>query len=221
MMDCCGRHRAQVLSRRGMMRSFGLGGAALACTAVAGTAWAEEEAHAPAPVRRAAPRPRPAAPAAAPAHVTQLPGPTVVASPEPPHGCDVLLLTCMDFRLQDETVNFMEREGLRNNYDHIVLAGASLGVQTRERPDWSRAFWDHLDTAIKLHGVKKVMILDHFDCGAYKVFLGEAAVKEPKAELTAHTQRLRLLRSAINVQNAMLEVELGIMSLDGNVMSVT
>ena len=36
-----------------------------------------------------------------------------------------------------------------------------------------------------------------------------------------HDACLRLLRSAINVQNAMLEVELGIMSLDGNVMSVT
>lgn len=198
MIDCCGLHRTGPVSRRGLLRQFGLGGAAFACTAVAGTAWAEAEGHGP------------AAPTVAGAVVTA-----------PRHDCDVLLLTCMDFRLQNETATYMERQGLRDRYDHIVLAGASLGVLTQERPDWGRTFWDHLDTAIKLHAIHKVVVLDHLDCGAYKVFLGEAAVKEPAAELIAHSQRLRLLRSAINVQNAMLEVELGIMGLDGSVRQVT
>ncbi|HTI66373.1 MAG TPA: carbonic anhydrase [Caulobacteraceae bacterium] len=174
------------------MRTLGLGGAAMACTAVARPVWAEAATHAPVPAG-------------------------VVA----PHGCDVLLLTCMDFRLQNETVAYMDRRGLRDNYDHVVLAGASLGVLTQERPDWGLTFWDHLDTAIKLHGIRKVMVIDHLDCGAYKVFVGEAVMKDPAAELVAHGQRLRLLRSAINVQNAMLEVELGIMALDGTVQTVT
>lgn len=115
----------------------------------------------------------------------------------------------------------MDRRGFRDKYDHVVLAGASLGVLTDQRPEWAATFWDHLDTAISLHHVQKVMVLDHLDCGAYKLFLGEAAVRDPEAELTAHAQRLRLLRSAINQQNPMLEVELGVMAMDGTVRTIT
>ena len=40
--------------------------------------------------------------------------------------CDVLLVTCMDYRLQNEIQAYMDGRGLRDEYDHIVLAGASL-----------------------------------------------------------------------------------------------
>jgi hypothetical protein len=191
------------------MGALGLGGA----TALAGLA-SPRIAHAAA---SHAP-----APAAAPTRVAPVAVTPAQAPPAPAaHGIDVLLLTCMDFRLQNETVNYMDRRGLRDKYDHIVLAGASIGVLAEQRPEWGMVFWDHLDTAIQLHKVKKVMILDHLDCGAYKLFLGEAAVRDPANEAIAHAQRLRLLRSAINQQNSMLEVELGVMALDGSVLTVT
>lgn len=201
MMDCCGNHRH---SRRNFLRTLGLGGAVSLAGVVAQPVRAASRA---APAGHGAPAPATAAP--------------VVIAPAPAHGTDVLLLTCMDFRLQNETVTYMDRRGLRDKYDHIVLAGASLGVQIDQRPDWGRVFWDHLETALALHHITKVMVLDHLDCGAYKVFLGEAAVKTPEQEFLAHAQRLRLLRSAINQQNPMLEVELGLMGLDGNVRVVT
>ena len=205
--DCCGFHAG--LSRRGLMRALGLGGVA-AATLAPQRLWAASH---------AAPAARARASASAPAVAAAPPlAPAVV---EAPHGTDVLLLTCMDFRLQNETVNYMDRRGYRDKYDHIVLAGASIGVLTERQPGWGTVFWDHLDAAIKLHQIHKVMVIDHLDCGAYKLFLGEAAVREPAAELTAHAQRLRLLRSAINQQNAMLEVELGVMALDGTVQTVS
>jgi hypothetical protein len=34
----------------------------------------------------------------------------------------------MDLRLLDETVAFMDRLGMTKRYDHVILAGASLGV---------------------------------------------------------------------------------------------
>src|SRR5690606_27725065 len=40
---------------------------------------------------------------------------------------EALLLSCMDFRLMDEIERYMSGRGLRDKYDHIVLAGASLG----------------------------------------------------------------------------------------------
>ena len=85
---------------------------------------------------------------------------------------DSLLLTCMDYRLENEILAYMDGRGLRDNYDHVVLAGASLGVLAKAKPGWGRTFWDHLDTAIQLHHIHRVIVLDHRDCGAYRLFLG-------------------------------------------------
>ena len=207
IVDCCGFHGSlKGMSRRNVFQALG-GAAAVAGLAAPSLVRAASHAEAPAPRLTLAAATAPAAPA-----------PSVTPAA---HAVEALLLTCMDFRLQNETVAYMDRRGLRDKYDHIVLAGASLGVLTEDRPEWAAVFWDHLETAIALHHVRKVMVLDHLDCGAYKLFLGEAAVRDPVSELTAHSQRLRLLRSSINQQNSMLEVELGVMALDGSVRIIT
>lgn len=134
--------------------------------------------------------------------------------------CDVLLLSCMDYRLNDDLVAYMDGRGLKDDYDHVILAGASLGALTDQRPDWGKTFWQHLDAAIALHHIAKVMVIDHRDCGAYRLFLGEAAVKDPATELAAHEVQLRKLRAAIKGGHPELEVELGLMALDGTVLTV-
>lgn len=134
---------------------------------------------------------------------------------------DVVLLSCMDYRLMDEIASYMDGRGLKDGYDHLILAGASLGALTGQRPDWGHTFWQHLDVAIDLHHVKRVMVIDHRDCGAYKIFLGEKAVDTPAKELAAHTHYLRRLRERIGQKHAGLDVELGLMSLDGKVEPIT
>ena len=48
------------------------------------------------------------------------------------HNAQKFLICCMDFRLCDDIVKFMNEKGWNNNYDQFVLAGASLGfTQTR------------------------------------------------------------------------------------------
>ena len=133
---------------------------------------------------------------------------------------DALLLTCMDYRLENETLAWMDGRGLRDKYDHVVLAGASLGAQTQQRPDWGRTFWQHLDVAIQLHHVHKVIVLDHRDCGAYRVFLGADAVKTPEAEYAVHARHLKRLRQLIASKHPTLEVELDLMALDGSVQAI-
>ena len=134
---------------------------------------------------------------------------------------DVLLLSCMDYRLMDELAAYMDSRGLKDAYDHVILAGASLGALADKRPGWGRTFFEHLDVAIQLHQVRKVMVIDHKDCGAYRVFLGEAAVATPAKELEVHTLYLRKLRGLILKRHPKLEVELGLMGLDGRVQSIT
>lgn len=132
-------------------------------------------------------------------------------------GTDILLLSCMDYRLTEEIDIYMKSRGLMDEYDHIILAGASLGALTKAQPAWGQTFWEHVDVAKKLHHIKKIMVMDHRDCGAYKVFLNFDAAGDLKKETDAHAQQLRALHAELRVRHPDLEVELLLMALDGKV----
>ncbi|MBF0167390.1 MAG: twin-arginine translocation signal domain-containing protein [Alphaproteobacteria bacterium] len=134
---------------------------------------------------------------------------------------EALLLSCMDFRLLDEIVKYMDGRSLTNNYDHVVLAGASLGALYEKKPSWGQTFWDHVDVAQQLHHIKKVIVMDHRDCGAYKVFISPDHAKTPKDEFDVHATYLRKLRDEIKKRFPALEVELLLMGLDGKVETVS
>lgn len=133
---------------------------------------------------------------------------------------DALLLSCMDYRLVYETERYMAGRNMRDKYDHVILAGAALGAITTKYPAWNKTFWDHLNVAIQLHAIHQVIVLDHRDCGAYKVILGEDLAPDPARETTVHATKLRELRKQINAKHPKLAVELLLMDLDGQVQSV-
>lgn len=134
---------------------------------------------------------------------------------------EALLLSCMDFRLLDDIVKYMDGRFLTNNYDHVILAGASLGALNEDLPAWGQTFWDHLDISMKLHHVKKVMVMDHRDCGAYKTFIGPEHMKDRAAETELHAWNLKRLRTRVKERQPSLEVELLLMDLDGKVETIS
>jgi len=90
-----------------------------------------------------------------------------------------------------------------------------LGTLTKKYPTWNKTFWEHLDIAIKLRSIHKVIILDHRDCGAYKVILGEDFAKDSAKETAAHTTQLKRLSALIKKKHPKLEVEMLLIALDG------
>jgi len=88
---------------------------------------------------------------------------------------NVLLLSCMDLRLLDNLVAFMNFENLENRYDQFILAGAAAGAM--QLPSWHKAFFDHLVLAVGLHQIKYVYIIEHRDCGAYVEFFNKSYVR--------------------------------------------
>jgi carbonic anhydrase len=133
---------------------------------------------------------------------------------------EVLLLSCMDYRLIDETERFMTRRGYRNKYDHVILAGAALGALTDKFPAWNKAFWEHLEVALELHKISKVFVVDHRDCGAYKVILGEDFSKDAAKEMAIHTEKLKEIEAQILQKYPKLKVELFLMGLNGSVTTI-
>lgn len=109
----------------------------------------------------------------------------------PPRGT-VLLLSCMDPRLLDDTVEFMNHDNLSNRYDHVILAGAALGALgacSQQYEHWRRVFFDHLAAAQELHSIEDVYILEHRHCGAYhKVFKVAPEFGDTEDELAQEAQ---------------------------------
>ena len=130
---------------------------------------------------------------------------------------DALLLSCMDYRLMDDVARYMEGRELAEKYDHVILAGASIGVTNDKYPAWGQTFWDHVGVATKLHHIRRVIVMDHRDCGAYKLFLGPEHAKDRAAETAAHAREAAKLKAAIKEKHPELEVELLLMALDGSV----
>lgn len=115
-------------------------------------------------------------------------------APEDTKKAKALLLSCMDLRVIDETAWLMQELGLHNKYDHIAIAGSALGVLTAsyrgasqyeakkgfaDISHFGKTFWNHVDLAIALHQIDKVVIVEHGDCGAYKHFVKSGTLDAP------------------------------------------
>lgn len=70
------------------------------------------------------------------------------------HTSKCFAIACMDFRLVDDTVFFMNSLGFNNNYDQFVLAGSSLGFSQDKYPYWGQALIDHMSIGQSLHHFK-------------------------------------------------------------------
>lgn len=128
--------------------------------------------------------------------------------PQHPPRKKVLLLSCMDQRLLDDTVHFMNDLNLANRYDHLVFAGAAMGVVHLKSGDpdaatnaaakvvaskrsaasqaepvllpWRWVFFDHLKAAIDVlrREISDIYILEHLDCGAYRTLHPDETIRK-------------------------------------------
>lgn len=113
-----------------------------------------------------------------------------------------MLVTCIDYRYPRRIVDAMQRLTPGKVYDQFILAGASLGAC---RPDWRKVLIEHIEAALALgHDIRRIVILDHRDCGAYRVpdklqippkILKEGLKEDilPSEELAAHQRVLSKL----------------------------
>lgn len=81
------------------------------------------------------------------------------------HTCEVVVVHCIDFRLQQFLNDWLTKRFGPRNYDRVSWAGGVREfaiVQTQ------------IQTSSRLHQVKKAILINHEDCGAY----GELGTKE-------------------------------------------
>ena len=141
---------------------------------------------------------------------------------------EALLLSCMDYRLTHHTERFMAGRKLQDKYYHVILAGAALGAVAPPptEPAWKTTFWTHLAVAIDLttrggRPLRRVLVVDHRECGAYDLILGEGCCNTRPKETDAHAGQLRELRKQIVAKYSTMQVELFLMDLNGKVETIT
>lgn len=128
-----------------------------------------------------------------------------------------LAITCIDYRLVDDAVKFFGGQKLTNDYDQVSLAGASLAAVSAKFPSSNAAFWDHVAIAKQLHNIRKVIVLDHRDCGAFKVAYGKEYHGEGAAELAQHKEVMTEVKTKLARLHPDLGAEFWLMAVDGKV----
>jgi carbonic anhydrase len=130
---------------------------------------------------------------------------------------DAMVLSCIDPRFPEPTLNYMKSRGMLGRYSQFAIAGSSIGVVAPAFKDWQKAFWDNLAASIELHHIPKVIAINHRDCGAAKIAYGYAKVANPPVEIETHRAALMEFRKHVNERQPKLAVETGLMALDGKV----
>ena len=118
------------------------------------------------------------------------------------HHCEAAVLTCIDFRFWRETLEYVEKELGLKSFDFPSLPGAAKAINDCASDD---------DIAMKcvsvprdLHHAKKLVIVNHQDCGAYggsQVFNGDS-----EAEQKFHEEELRKAKTKILAKYSDLQV---------------
>jgi len=131
---------------------------------------------------------------------------------------EALAIMCIDYRLVDDAVRFFDTDRhLVKQYDLVALAGASLAAVAPAFPSSSAAFWDHVAIARQLHNIKRVVMLDHRQCGAYRVQFGSQFAEGGDAELEQHRGIMKLAKAEFERRKIGLGLEFHLMALDGTV----
>ena len=108
------------------------------------------------------------------------------------HDCEAVVLTCIDFRFWKETVEFVENQLGIKSYDFPSLPGAAKAINESNGEDLAMSC---ISVPINLHHAKKIVLVNHADCGAYggsKKFNGDS-----EAEQKFHEAELRKAKDKI------------------------
>lgn len=125
-----------------------------------------------------------------------------------------LVLSCMDFRLIDDLVYALDDMGYNNDYNNIILAGASLGYTQTVYDSWRKTVDDHIELSQELHNISQIIVVDHMMCGAYKILYNKPDLTREE-ELELHKENFIKFKKLMKSKYPELKVSTHIIDIDG------
>lgn len=122
------------------------------------------------------------------------------------HRCSTLLISCIDFRFQQAIDKWIRDQGLENEIDRVSIAGAAKSLARPSHPRDREFILEQIEISLKLHKIKKVILLHHEDCGAYG---GSAPFSSSDDETQCHGQSMTAAKRLIQSRFPSLDIDMG------------
>jgi carbonic anhydrase len=106
---------------------------------------------------------------------------------------------------------------LAGKYSQMMIAGAAIAAVAHNFRAWRPAFWGNVQKTVEMHHVKRLIVIDHHDCGAAKLAFGENRIAAPEEETQTHREVFAQFRIELRRRHPDLAVEALLMALDGSV----
>ena len=119
----------------------------------------------------------------------------------------------MDPRFQPIVFNFLKKKKLSGKYSLFTIAGSAIGVTANKFKKWHKTFWDNFETSVKLHNIKKLIVINHRDCGAAKIVNGNKMFDKSN-EIKIHKTSFVEIRKKFKKKYPRLKIELKLISLN-------
>ena len=127
-----------------------------------------------------------------------------------------MVLSCIDPRFQTIIFNYLKKKKLTGKYSSFTIAGSAVGVTAKKFKKWHKVFWDNFDTSVKLHNIKKLIVINHYDCGAAKIINGNKEFSKIY-ETEIHKNSFQKIKKKFKKKYPKLSIELKIISLNSKV----
>ena len=127
-----------------------------------------------------------------------------------------MVLSCIDPRFQPIVYDYLKKKKLNGKYSSFTIAGAAVGVTASKFKKWHKAFWDNLDTSIKLHKINKLIVINHRDCGAAKIINRKKNFSKI-IETKIHENSFKKLKKIFKKKYPKLKIELKLISLNSKI----
>ena len=124
-----------------------------------------------------------------------------------------MVLSCIDPRFQPIVFNYLKKKKLSGKYSAFTIAGSAIGVTANKFKKWHKVFWDNFKTSVKLHNIKKLIVINHRDCGAAKIINGKKEFSKIN-ETSVHKHSFEKIKKIFKKRYPKLKIEFKLISLD-------
>ena len=109
--------------------------------------------------------------------------------------CEALVVHCMDYRLQKSLNDWLDKNPGAGQYDRVAIAGGALDIYSVLK---------QVELAVRVHGIRKVILVNHEDCRAY----GSAGTFERhKTDLIEAERKIHALYMNLIVEKYYLKLD--------------
>ena len=124
-----------------------------------------------------------------------------------------MILSCIDPRFQSIVYNYLKKRKLEGKYSSFTIAGSSLSITSNKFKKWQKTFWENLQTSINLHNIKKLIVINHRDCGVAKILIGNRQFNNLN-ETKLHKDSFKRIKKIFKKKYPKLTIETIILSLN-------